>query len=79
MHFDSNNIDTIPGLLLTVMLTAFSVLLNVPEVVKDLDMVLLPIVHTFQILAAATAVLVGVATLSPNFKNWLKSKLRIKN
>lgn len=59
----------VPGALLTIALTAVSILLNFFGFITEIDNILLmPILHVLQIIASAVAVIVGFATIHPGFK-----------
>lgn len=64
--------DTMPGALLTVTLFIFSIALDIMGNAAGADKWVTLFMHCLQSAAAFTAVVVGVCTVSPRFKNFIQ-------
>lgn len=72
-----HNTDTMPGLLLTVTLWLISVALDIIGTAAGIDTLLVPILHSAQLVAAGMAVIVGACTISPKFKTRIQNLFRL--
>lgn len=78
MEFNHHhNTDTMPGALLTVTLFVLSFALDIMSSAAGADKLVQLIMHCLQSAAALTAVLVGVSTISPRFKNFIQKLLNL--
>ncbi len=69
--------DTMPGALLTVTLFVVSIALDIMSNAAGADKLVQLIMHCLQSAAAFTAVLVGVCTISPRFKNYIQKLFKL--
>jgi hypothetical protein len=72
MPFSQHHIDDMPGLLLTTTMLFISFGLEIIGTAISADHVVQLVMHCLQSIAALTAVLVGISTVSPKFKERLQ-------
>lgn len=73
MPFSQHHTDTMPGALLTITMLFLSFALEIMGTAVSADHVVQLVMHCLQSLAAITAVVVGVCTISPRFKTFLQN------
>lgn len=74
-----HNIDGLAGIVLSIMLMLCSVLMNWFDFIDRADKVIMqPVLHFTQLVAAITAIVGVLYTIWPGFKRWLSNKLEEK-